>query len=71
MPEGLLVILRTETPRDDASWKLVLPADVPEWVKEPDNMARLVAGDMCSKPEADEFGWYRAEKVSSDGETKQ
>lgn len=68
MPEGLLIILRSETPRDEASWKPVLPAEVPEWVKSPDNMARLVAGESCCNPETGDLGWYMAEKVDSSGE---
>lgn len=58
-----LVILRSEDGRDN--WQSVLPADVPEWVKAPENIARLVAGDMCMKADEGEKGsdWFRAEVV--------
>lgn len=69
MAEGLLIILRSENGRD--GWTLVKPDEVPEWVKAPDNIARMVDGEICCNPEAGDIGWYRAEKVDSEGETKQ
>lgn len=71
MPEGLLIILKSANGRD--GWEPVLPADVPEWVKNPDVMARLVAGDMVCDPTIGEYGsdWYRAERMSSEGENVQ
>lgn len=71
LAQGLLVILKSDNGRD--GWTPVMPEDVPEWVKAPDNMARLVAGEMCMKPDEGEKGsaWYRAEKLDSQGETKQ
>lgn len=69
--QALLVILRSPNGRD--GWTPVKPEDVPAWVKAPDNMAKLVAGEMCMKADEGQSGsdWYRAEKVESKGETKQ
>lgn len=68
---ALLVILKSPNGRDD--WTPVKQEDVPDWVKEPDRMARLIDGDMVCDPTMGPTGssWYRAEKVNSDGETKQ
>lgn len=69
--QALLLILRSRNGRD--GWVLVKPEDVPAWVKSPDNMAKLVAGEMCMKSDegVDGSDWFRAEKVDSTGETKQ
>ena len=71
MAEALLVIMRSANGRD--GWTPVAPADVPAWVKEGGNMAKLVAGEMCMKADEGMKGsdWYRAEKLESQGETKQ
>jgi hypothetical protein len=74
MPEAMLVILRSDD--DGETWKPVPTADVPEWLKAPDVVAKLVAGEMAKFAGGivipDEMRpWYRAEKVSSEGETKQ
>jgi hypothetical protein len=69
MPEGLLMILYSANGRD--GWTLVKPEDVPAWVKTSENVARMVHGDMCCDPSTGDEGWYRVEKVSSEGETKQ
>ena len=47
------------------SWHPLKREEVPEWVCEPDNMAHLVAGDMCCNPASGGVGslWYRAERV--------
>ena len=46
--------------------------EVPEWVKHPDNMARLVDGDMCQDPTlgAEGSSWYKAERVEAPKEIK-
>jgi hypothetical protein len=54
-----LVILRSENGRD--GWKPVLPADVPEWLKNPDVMHKLVNGEMAMDPRKG-TEWYRAEE---------
>lgn len=64
MTEANLIIYCSINGRD--VWAPVLPAEVPEWVKDPDIMGRLVAGEMCSDVAEGVTGslWYRAEKVS-------
>lgn len=49
---------------DSEHWTPILPADVPEWVKEPNTMGRLVKGDMAQTNGGG--GWYRAE-IAEDG----
>lgn len=70
---GLLIILRSED--DGETWFPVEPALVPDWLKEPDVMGRMVAGDMVQQKStilsATVLPWYRAEKMDSQGETKQ
>jgi len=62
--QAQLVIYQSESGRD--GWKPVLPEAVPAWVKDPDVMGRLVAGEMCMDPKCGDKGsaWYRAEQVS-------
>lgn len=57
-----LVILASGNGRD--GWSPVKPEDVPEWVKAPDNMGRLVKGETCMKCDEGEKGslWYVALK---------
>lgn len=59
--QAMVVILRSETGR--GGWQLVPPAEVPEWVKNPECMARLVEGRQ-SAMKADEgdkgSAWYMA-----------
>lgn len=60
MTEANLVILASENGRDQ--WTPVKPEDVPAWVKEPDNVSRMMAGYACVKCDEGEKGslWYRA-----------
>ena len=69
MPEALIVVWRSENGRDP--WEPVLPEDVPDWVKDPKRMARMLEGSMICDPTEGESGsaWYRAEKV--EGQTLQ
>ena len=55
-----LVILASKNGRDD--WFPVEHSEVPEWVKDPDNMGRLVNGEACMKCDEGPTGslWYRA-----------
>lgn len=53
-----LVVLHSP---DTEDWKPVMPAETPEWVKEPDVMGRLVAGDMAHR---EGEGWYRVQKLA-------
>ncbi len=43
-------------------WHPVHADELPDWVRDPDNMGRMVAGDMCMKADEGEAGslWYRA-----------
>jgi len=61
-----LVILTSPTGRDP--WHPVMESEVPAWVKKPDVMGRLVAGDMCMEPTEGETGsnWYRAARVPTE-----
>ena len=67
MAEAMVVVMRSANGED--GWEPVKPEDVPDWVKEPDCMGRLVAGDMAQGPAEgllvpDEVrAWYRAEIV--------
>lgn len=58
-----LIIYASKNGRD--GWEPVLPDSVPEWVKDPDTLGRMVAGDMAFKPNEGDKGsmWYRAEKA--------
>lgn len=56
---GTLMILTSENGTDN--WKPVLPADVPEWVRDPDNVARLVDGEACQDITQDSgTNWFMA-----------
>lgn len=63
MTEGVLIIYVSPNGRDN--WQPVLPADVPEWLKAPDILGELVAGEMACKADEEPPVWYRAEKVES------
>jgi len=57
--EGMFVIFRSENGRD--GWKPVKPEDVPDWVKDPDNMAHMVDGEACMDPTQDSgTDWFMA-----------
>lgn len=75
---AMLIFYKSED--DGRTWEPVLPADVPEWCKEPDYVARLVAGQMASKESPlivanpQRKIWYRAVKAAlpeQTGETRQ
>ena len=64
----MLVIYESPNGRD--GWRMLKPEEVPGWVREPDNMERLVRGDMCMDCVA-ESAWYRADVIRhDDAETK-
>lgn len=66
LKQAFAVIYRSPNGRD--RWQPVNWKDVPAWVKEPKNMARLVAGDSCMKCDEGEAGsdWFRAEVINPD-----
>ena len=55
-----VVLLASLNGRD--GWYMVKPEDVPAWVKDPDTMGRIVAGESCMKCDEGVAGslWYRA-----------
>ena len=61
--EVRLIIFESTNGRDN--WNPVLPDMVPDWVKEPKIMERLVAGEMCMDVSIGPKGspFYRAERV--------
>jgi len=65
MKQAVLVIYRSANGRD--GWQPVMQHDVPEWVKEPSIMGRLVAGEQCMDVAEGDAGsyWYRAVPVVS------
>ena len=64
---GTLVIFQSPNGMDH--WTPVLPADVPAWVKDPDNVARLVDGEACSlDPEAPDAVWYMALQMPTEAD---
>lgn len=68
MKEALLVIYRSENGRDN--WVPIPAAEVPEFVKAPATMGRLVAGEECMDAGEGKNGsaWYRALRVVTHGE---
>lgn len=66
LKQAFAVIYRSPNGRD--GWQPVKWEEVPTWVKEPKNMARLVAGEACMKCDEGETGsdWFRAEVINPD-----
>lgn len=68
MPEqftqGVIIVLKSENGRDN--WRPILPNEVPEFVKHPAVMGRLVAGEECMDAGEGKNGsaWYRAQKAT-------
>jgi hypothetical protein len=63
LKQANLVILTSVTGRD--GWHPLKFEEVPDWVKTPDNIARLRAGFACMDPTQPNDGsnWYRAVKL--------
>lgn len=60
--QAVLVIYVSRNGRD--GWLPVEPAAVPEWVKSPAVMGRLVAGEACMDPRSTSGNdWFKAVKV--------
>ena len=53
-----LIVYKTDDP-DEGEWTPVEPEKVPKFVTDPNNMAELVDGQMCTV-EGSEY-WYRVE----------
>ena len=65
LTQATLIIYRSAHGRGD--WSPILPTEVPEWLKVPDVMGRLVAGEVCMKCDEGDKGseWYMAEQVTA------
>ena len=67
MPEARLIVFRS--PNGETDWQPVLPEDVPEWLKDPAVLGRLVDEQtMAQGPSGvilpDELHpWYRVERA--------
>ena len=63
MNQARLVIYRSQNGRDN--WQPIASSDVPEFVKDPVTMGRLVAGQQCMDAGERPRGsmWYRALRV--------
>lgn len=68
MSQIALIIYTSENGRD--GWRVCLPADVPDWVKTPATIARLIDGEECMKADEGDAGssWYRAVPANRDTE---
>lgn len=66
---ALLVIYASPDGRMD--WKPVPANLVPDWIKDPDTIGKLLEGNMCQSPNsASRTVWYRAVRVMSPEEQK-
>jgi hypothetical protein len=63
--KAILVIYTSVYGRGD--WHPLHEHEVPEWVKAPDVMGQLVAGQMCIDAAQGDRGsnWYRAERIAT------
>ena len=68
---NLAMLIIYASPDGNAGWTPVLPADVPDWVKDPDTLGKMIAGNACQNPNsASRSTWYRAVRVMSSEEQK-
>ena len=68
MPEAMLIFYRS--PDGETDWTPLKHDEIPDWLKAPDVVGHLVAGEMAQyTPDIivpDEVRpWYRADKVNS------
>lgn len=65
LTQGVLIVYASVNGSDP--WHPLTDKEVPEWVKQPDTLGRMVAGEMCFKADEGDKGslWYRAERVPS------
>lgn len=67
--QALMLIYRSDD--DGLTWDLVKPSEVPEWLKHPDQIAMLLAGNMAKNKASDiavpedKLPWYRGERVEA------
>ena len=64
MKQAMLVVFSSSD--EGKTWEPVHPQEVPEWLKAPEVMGRLVAGDMAKNDLIATIHpvWYRAEEVT-------
>lgn len=68
---NLAMLIIYASPDGNTGWTPVLPADVPDWVKDPDILANMIAGQACqNQSSASRTTWYRAVRVMSPEEQK-
>jgi hypothetical protein len=60
MKEAMMVIMSCDDPTNE-QWEYVKPEDVPEWLKDPSAMGRLVNGEIIQGAGSDTF--YIGEQV--------
>lgn len=65
LTQGTLIIYASVN--GDDPWHPLIAEEVPEWVKSPDTLGRMVAGEMCCNAAEGDKGslWYRAERMSA------
>lgn len=68
--QATLIIYSSPNGRDN--WQPVKPEDVPQWLKDPERMAHLVAGEMACKNDEGDRGsdWYKAVRVLPQAEVE-
>lgn len=57
---GALIIYKSA---DRETWEPVLNSEVPEWVKDPDILGRMVDGEACHDDDDPASPWYIAKRV--------
>lgn len=71
MPVNLALLVIYASPDGRTDWQPVLPADVPDWCKDPDTVGKMIAGQACQSPNsASRTIWYRAVRIMSPEEQK-
>ncbi len=68
---NLAMLIIYASPDGNTGWIPVLPADVPDWVKDPDILGKMIAGQMCQNPNSvSRTTWYQAKRIMSPEEKK-
>ena len=62
-----IAVFQTTNPYSPSSWKIVHPADHPDFMGDPEIVARMLDGDIVNKLKVNKSGmiYYRAEKVKN------
>lgn len=67
MMQAKLIIYTSPNGRD--GWLPIDPHKVPEWLKRPDIVGRLVAGEMCMDPKSSTgTDWFMAKRAITQAE---